>query len=98
MSSLVTDGRQITFVTLNGFCPLTVKQKNATPLFLTDNIKMDRIPTKSDEKDMPLLFCISSFEHSTSHFIKTCKIEPPDLLFLVVFTSFSYLPNIKLLK
>ena len=34
--------RQITFVTLNGFCPLNPP----TPLFLTDNIKMDRIPTK----------------------------------------------------
>ena len=38
------DCRQITFVTLNGFCPLS--KSPSTPLLLTDNIKMDRIPTK----------------------------------------------------
>ena len=34
---------KITFVTLNGFFPFS---KLPTPLFLTDNIEMDRIPTK----------------------------------------------------
>ena len=33
-----------------------------SPLFLADNIKMDRIPTKSDGKYTPFLYCISSFE------------------------------------
>ena len=37
---VLRDCRQITFVTLNGFCPLS--KKNPTPLFLADNIKMDR--------------------------------------------------------
>ena len=41
------DCQQITFVTLNGFCPLRKKKKKKpSPLFLTDNIKMDKIPTK----------------------------------------------------
>ena len=35
--------REITFVTLNGFCPLS---KKTQPLFLTDNVKMDRILTR----------------------------------------------------
>ena len=38
---IVRDCRQITFVTLNRFCPLS-----EPPLFLMDNGKMDRIPTK----------------------------------------------------
>ena len=41
---VIKDCRQITFVTLNGFCLL--RKKKTTPLFLTDNIKMDRILTK----------------------------------------------------
>ena len=38
---VVRDCHQITFVTLNRFCPLS-----ELPLFLMDNDKMDRIPTK----------------------------------------------------
>ena len=41
---VLRDCWQIIFVTFNGFCPF--KQKKPTPLFLTDNIKMDRILTK----------------------------------------------------
>ena len=38
------DCQQITFIMLNRFCQLS--KKKPTPLFLTDNIKMDRIPAK----------------------------------------------------
>ena len=45
---LFRDHQQITFVTLNGFCPLI---KNTPPyphrLFLTDNVKPDGIPTET---------------------------------------------------
>ena len=41
----VRDCRQITFVTLKRFSPLS-KPPCPHPLFLTNNIKMDRIPTK----------------------------------------------------
>ena len=37
----IRDYRQVTFVTLNGFCPLSTPS-----LLLTNNIKMDRIPPK----------------------------------------------------
>ena len=40
----VRDCRHIAFVTLNGFCLLSKKKTHL--LFLTDNIKMDRIPAK----------------------------------------------------
>ena len=61
-------------VTLNGFCPLS---NPPPPLFLTDNIKINSIPnqecqraqlfnildqTKSNEKYMPFLHYISSFQ------------------------------------
>ena len=62
---IVGDCQQIIFVILNRFCLLS----NPTPhpptpsVFSTDNIKMDRIPKpKSDEKHIPFLHCISSFE------------------------------------
>ena len=42
----VRDCQQITFVTLNGFCPLN--KKDPSPLFLTDNIKTNGIPTKME--------------------------------------------------
>ena len=77
----VKDCQQVIFPTLKRFCPSS--KKNPTPLFLTENIKIDRIPTKI--RCMPFLHCISSFE-GTSY--KICKTQPPDLLFLVVFISF----------
>ena len=61
-------GRQITFVKLNGFCPLS--KKNPTPLFLVDNIKMDGILTK--------IFSIV-FRVLKVLFIKNCKIQSLDL-------------------
>ena len=45
---IVRDCRQITFVTLNRFCPLS--KKPSSPLFLMDNIKIDRIPTEIKSK------------------------------------------------
>ena len=51
------DHHQISFFTLNIF-----SSKKAIPLFLTDNIKMDGIPTKIKYKYIPFLHCISSFE------------------------------------
>ena len=74
---VLRDCWQIIFVTFNGFCPF--KQKNPTPLFLTDNIKMDRILTK--------IFYIV-FQVLKVLLIKICKIQSLDLLFLVVFISF----------
>ena len=57
---------------------MTFKQKNKAkkkhPLFLTDNIKMNRIYTNQN-----FLYCVSSFEG---------KIQSLDLLFLVLFISF----------
>ena len=41
---VLRDCRQITFVTLNEFCLLS--KKKSTPMFLTENIKMDRILIK----------------------------------------------------
>ena len=41
---LIVNYQQITFVTPNKFYPLS--KTSPHPLFLTDNIKMDRIPTK----------------------------------------------------
>ena len=44
------DCQQITFVKLNGLCPLNKYSLSPIPaapsLFLTGNIKMDRMPTK----------------------------------------------------
>ena len=60
-----------------------IKQKKPYPLFLTDNIKMDRIPTKIKWKIHALLFQVLKV-----FLIKLCKIQLPDLLFLAVFISF----------
>ena len=45
---LIRDPKQITSVTLNGFCPLS--KKSPTPLFLTDIVKLGGIPTKTKWK------------------------------------------------
>ena len=59
--SLLRDQRQITFVTLHGFCPLSIHQ-SPHPLLLTDNIKFDGIKTKIKWKQHAHFNCISSFE------------------------------------
>ena len=69
----------ITLMVLNRFFPSN--KTLPTPL-LTDNIKMDgRMPMKIKWKIHPLLHCISSFVGTSSN---NCKIQPPDLLSLVV--------------
>ena len=73
--NLFSSSWQITFVTVNGFCPLS----NPSPMFLTDNNKMDRILTKR--------FYIVS-QALKVLLIKICKIQSLDLLFLFVFISF----------
>ena len=78
---------QITFVTLNRFCLL--QQKIPPFLFLTANIKMDRIPTKIKWKiNMLFLHCISGFEGTS--FKKIVRYSHQTfyfMLFLLVFTS-----------
>ena len=58
---------------------MSSKQKKPLPLFLTNNIKMDRILTK--------IFYIV-FQVLKVLLIRICKIHSLDLLFLVVFISF----------
>ena len=56
--------QQINFVMLNRFCLLS--KKNPTPLFLMDNIKLDRIPTKIISNiHTHFIHCISSFEDTS---------------------------------
>ena len=73
---VLRDCRQITFAKLGGFCPLS---KKTHFMFLTDNIKMERILTKT--------FWIV-FKVLKVLLIKNCKMESLDLSFLVVFISF----------
>ena len=61
---------------------MSVKQPLLPLPLLTDNIKMDRIPTKIKWKIHTFLHCISSFEGILT------KIQQPDLLFLFAFISF----------
>ena len=71
---------QITFVMLNRFCPLN-KTPYPAPLFLTDNIKMDTISTAIKWKIHAFTLY---FKFLKVILVKLCKIQPPDLLFLVV--------------
>ena len=64
---------------------MSIKQNLPNPLFLTDNIKIDRIPTKLKWKTCPFYIV---FQVLKVLLIKLCKIQPPNLLFLVVFISF----------
>ena len=68
--------RQITFIKLNRFYLLSLENH---PLFLADNIKMDRILTK--------IFC-NVFQVWKVLLIKVCKIQSLDLLFVVDFIGF----------
>ena len=78
---LVRDHWQITFITLNRFCAL-IKRK-PTSLFFIDNIKLDGVPTKIKWKIHTFLY----FKFKV-HLIKIYKIQPPDLLFIVVLHYF----------
>ena len=78
----------ITFVTLNRFCPLS--NPPPPPLFLMDNIKMERIRTNQNQKKNTCPFYIV-FQVLKVFLIKIYKIQPlaPHLLFLVAFISFN---------
>ena len=52
------DHQQITFVTPNGFCPLSTPSCHRPG----DNIKLDGILTKVKWNYIPILYCISSFK------------------------------------
>ena len=66
---------------------MSVRQKkNPPPLFLTDNIKMDNIPTKIKWKIHALFKLYFKFILKVL-LRKICKTQPPDRLFLVVFIS-----------
>ena len=73
---ILRDCRQIIFVMPNVFCLLS---KKSHPLFLNDNINMDRILTKFFYIVLQVLKVL---------FIKICKIQSLDLLFVVVFIGF----------
>ena len=80
---------QIIFITLDRFCPLSKKkkEKNHPPLFLTDNIKMDRITNPNQMKNTcPFYILFQGLKVLLSY--KNCKIQAPDILFFVVFISF----------
>ena len=77
------DCQQLTSIMLNKFCLLS---QTPNPLFLTDNTKIDGIPTKIKWKIHDLFtHCISSFEGTSN---KNLYEKSPDFLFLVVFISF----------
>ena len=72
----------MTFVTLNRFCLLS-NLPAPCPLFLMDNIKLDRIPTEIASYLFYIVFQILKVILK-----KVFKVRPPDLLFLFVFISF----------
>ena len=61
---LLGDRRQITFVTLDGFCPLSNSPLPPHPpsLSLTDNVKLIKYQPKLDEESTSVSHCISSFQ------------------------------------
>ena len=46
------------------------------------------IEYQNHEKYVHLLYCSYIFQVLNIHLLKTCKIEPPDILLFVVFISF----------
>ena len=76
----LTDPRQITFVTFNGFWPLC--KNPLTSLFWTDNIKLDGMPTKIKWKIQACFTLYSKFWEYTC--VKSYKIQLRVLLFLVL--------------
>ena len=80
------DCRQITFGTLNRFCLFSKTPPPPHPLFLTDNITMDRMPTKIKWKVHTFFYIVCQVLKVL--LIKICKMQPADLLFLFVFISF----------
>ena len=74
-------------LTLNR-CRQLSKNPPDPPLFLTDNIKLDRITTKIKWKGYDYFTLHLKFWEGTS--VKICKIQLPALLFLVVLHQFFY--------
>ena len=84
----LVDCQQITFVMLNRFYLLSkTPVSSLSPLFLTDNVEMDRMPTKIKWKiHFPSILHLKFWSYI--HLIKIFKIQPPDLLFVVASISF----------
>ena len=78
---LVRDLWQITVIMLNRF--YTLIKKTHLPI-VNVNIQLN-VVAKSSKKDTT--FCISSLRYCTSN--KIHKIWPPDILFLLLYSSFS---------
>ena len=80
------DCRQTTFVTLNGFC-LFNKKKTPPPLYVLNGQYQYGSYIKQNQTKNTCLF-YSIFQVLNVLLIKICKIEPPDLLFIIVLISF----------
>ena len=78
-SQPLRDPQQITFIMVNRFWPLS--KKPFTHLFVTDNIKLDGMPTKIKLKIQACFTLYFKFWEGTS--AKSYKIQLPVLLFLV---------------
>ena len=52
----------MTFVKLNRLWPLSNSPLHPPPLLLKDNIKLDGMPTRLNEKYKPVLHCITGFK------------------------------------
>ena len=76
------DSQQISFIITFGFCSLSKKSKKPfTPLLLTDNIKLDGLPTKIKLKIQGCFTLYFNLWEGTS--VKSYKIQLPVLLFVV---------------
>ena len=75
--NIIRDCQKITFVMLNGFCPLSnpPPPPPPSPLFLLDNIKMDRIPTKIKWKIHDTWPVHIVFQVLKVRLIKICRIR-----------------------
>ena len=91
----IRDCRQIIFVALNGFCPWSRTPHHSLPLspspppptlhVLNEHYQDGKNTKKSMKNTCPFYIV---FQVLKVRLIKVCKIQPPDLLFLVVFISF----------
>ena len=79
-SQPLRDPQQITFIMVNRFWPLS--KKPFTHLFVTDNIKLDGMPTKIKLKIQACFTLYFKFWEGTS--VKSYEIQLPVLLFLVL--------------
>ena len=79
---LLARSSYVTFIMLNKFCLLS----NPHPLFLTENVKLDGMPTKTKSN---LNVCFTLFQvliEGTP--VKSYKIQLPVFLFLAVLYQF----------